>query len=210
MNGAPCAFFDGLVDYFTAHGKEYNAIDGVKWNGPCAEDITGKYYINVDGSMREYRYLLNKLGDYHIVLYSGDWDDVVPYTDTQKNLENLYLKESAVRYRPSYAARPSSRKTNTQAGFKSTTELFSRSSKAPPTRSRRASAQRHYNFSGRQSLLRMLSSSRGQALRDLCISITYSLHNALICTTISPPTTASSTAPWRQPSAIRHCRSSAP
>lgn len=51
-----------------------------------ADDITGKYYINVEGSMKEYRYLLNKLGDYHIVLYSGDWDDVVPYTDTMKNL----------------------------------------------------------------------------------------------------------------------------
>lgn len=36
--------------------------------------------------MHEYRYLLNKLADYHVVLYSGDWDDVVPYTDTIKNL----------------------------------------------------------------------------------------------------------------------------
>lgn len=61
-----------------------------------AEDITGKYYINVAGSMQEYRYLLNKLNDYHVVLYSGDWDDVVPYTDTIKNLEALYLKESSV------------------------------------------------------------------------------------------------------------------
>lgn len=34
-NGAPCAFFDGLLDYFTAHGKEYHALDGMKWNGPC-------------------------------------------------------------------------------------------------------------------------------------------------------------------------------
>jgi hypothetical protein len=46
--------------------------------------------------MPEYRYLLNKLGDYHVVLYSGDWDDVVPFTDTIKNLEALYLKESSV------------------------------------------------------------------------------------------------------------------
>lgn len=35
MNGAPCAFFDGLVDYFNAHAKEYHAVDGMKWNGPC-------------------------------------------------------------------------------------------------------------------------------------------------------------------------------
>jgi hypothetical protein len=102
-NGAPCAFFDGLLDYFTAHTQEYHAQDGMKWNGPCvtsiytqADDVTGKYYINVEGSMHEYRYLLNKLEDYHIVLYSGDWDDVVPFTDTMKNLEALYLKESSV------------------------------------------------------------------------------------------------------------------
>jgi hypothetical protein len=42
--------------------------------------------------MGEYRYLLNKLDKYHIVLYSGDWDDVVPYTDTLNNMEKLDLK----------------------------------------------------------------------------------------------------------------------
>jgi hypothetical protein len=39
---------------------------------------------------------LNKLSDYHIVLYNGDWDDVVPFTDTLKNLEALNLKESSI------------------------------------------------------------------------------------------------------------------
>ena len=38
------------------------------------------------------RYLLNKLGDYKIILYNGDWDDVVPYTDTIKNLESFNLQ----------------------------------------------------------------------------------------------------------------------
>ena len=52
--------------------------------------------INSGGSMEEYRYLLNKLKDYQIVLYNGDWDDVVPYTDTYKNLEKLNLKESNI------------------------------------------------------------------------------------------------------------------
>lgn len=35
MNGAPCAFFDGLLDYFTAHMTEYHATEAGKWNGPC-------------------------------------------------------------------------------------------------------------------------------------------------------------------------------
>lgn len=51
-NGAPCAYFDGLYDYFNAHVKEYHGVDGMKWNGPCADDITGKYYIDVQGSIK--------------------------------------------------------------------------------------------------------------------------------------------------------------
>jgi hypothetical protein len=35
MNGAPCAFFDGLLDYFTAHIGDYHASEAGKWNGPC-------------------------------------------------------------------------------------------------------------------------------------------------------------------------------
>jgi hypothetical protein len=34
-NGAPCAFFDGMVDYFNAHISNYHATPGVMWNGPC-------------------------------------------------------------------------------------------------------------------------------------------------------------------------------
>jgi hypothetical protein len=61
-----------------------------------ADNITAKYYITLAGSIPEYRYLLNKLSSYQIVLYSGDWDDVVPYTDTLKNIDNLNLKESSI------------------------------------------------------------------------------------------------------------------
>lgn len=38
-NGAPCAFFDGLLDYFTAHAKEYHAAEGKQWNGPCVSSL---------------------------------------------------------------------------------------------------------------------------------------------------------------------------
>lgn len=35
MNGAPCAFFDGLLDYFMIHMNDYHATEAGKWNGPC-------------------------------------------------------------------------------------------------------------------------------------------------------------------------------
>jgi len=38
--------------------------------------------------------LIGEIGKYHIVLYNGDWDDVVPFTDTIKNMRNLKLEES--------------------------------------------------------------------------------------------------------------------
>lgn len=46
--------------------------------------------------MAEYRYLLDRLDKYHIVLYNGDWDDVVPYTDTFSNIEKLRLDPSYI------------------------------------------------------------------------------------------------------------------
>lgn len=44
--------------------------------------------------MHQYRYLLDRIGDIHIILFNGDWDSVVPYIDTIKNLEKLKLEES--------------------------------------------------------------------------------------------------------------------
>ncbi len=32
-----CFYFDGILDYFSAHGKEYHAVDGMKFNGPCVQ-----------------------------------------------------------------------------------------------------------------------------------------------------------------------------
>lgn len=57
-----------------------------------AEDVSAKYHIDTAGSMPQYRILLGELSNYHIVLYNGDWDDVVPYTDTIKNLKKLNLQ----------------------------------------------------------------------------------------------------------------------
>ena len=38
--------------------------------------------------MQEYRSIM-LTGAVRIWLYSGDWDDVVPFTDTEKNVEKL-------------------------------------------------------------------------------------------------------------------------
>ncbi len=40
--------------------------------------------------MDQLRYLIFR-GKYRIVLYNGDWDAVVPYVDTLKNIPNLYI-----------------------------------------------------------------------------------------------------------------------
>lgn len=57
-----------------------------------ANNIT--YNIDQKGSMASYRYLLSRISKYHIILYNGDWDDVVPYGDTVKNLKKLNLEPS--------------------------------------------------------------------------------------------------------------------
>ena len=59
-----------------------------------ADDVLSNYRITLAGSIESYRYLLAKVGKYNIVLFSGDWDDVVPYRDTQKNIERLEIGHS--------------------------------------------------------------------------------------------------------------------
>jgi hypothetical protein len=64
------------------------------WNGPCAENI--RYSIDPAGSMHSYRQLLslaNTDRKIAIILYSGTWDSVVPYTDTLKGIRELNLQE---------------------------------------------------------------------------------------------------------------------
>lgn len=56
----------------------------------CSDKVFTTYDMTVEGSMEEYKFLLG-LGKYKIILYSGDWDDVVPYIDTLKNLKKLDL-----------------------------------------------------------------------------------------------------------------------
>jgi hypothetical protein len=97
FNGAPCAYFDGVLNYFGSNEEAYHAkFPNMKWNGPCAENIT--YTIDSKGSLASYRYLLARVVDkrYQIVLYNGDWDTVVPYLDTIKWIKALGLGEAYV------------------------------------------------------------------------------------------------------------------
>lgn len=67
---------------------------GQNWNGPCAQNIS--YQIDPAGSMHSYRYLLSLIPTSRkmsIILYSGTWDAVVPYVDTQKGIKLLNLYE---------------------------------------------------------------------------------------------------------------------
>ena len=69
----------------------------MNWNGPCAENIT--YNIDPAGSMASYRYLLSLIPTTRkisIILYSGNWDAVVPYVDTVKGIKKLNLVESYI------------------------------------------------------------------------------------------------------------------
>ena len=36
FNGAPCAYFDGVYEYFNLNSQKFHAkFDGMNWNGPC-------------------------------------------------------------------------------------------------------------------------------------------------------------------------------
>lgn len=66
----------------------------MRWNGPCviifyifiqAENIT--YHLDPAGSIEAYKFLLaREVNRTQIHLYNGNWDVVVPYIDTVKNI----------------------------------------------------------------------------------------------------------------------------
>ena len=96
FNGAPCAFFDGIHDYFNLNEIAWKSKAGQEWNGPCASI---KYIADPEGSIHSYRHLLGLMTTdrkISITLYSGTWDSVVPYQDTYKGIKELGLIESYI------------------------------------------------------------------------------------------------------------------
>lgn len=89
-----CASDDGIMSYLNTYAKEYHSKSSEYWS-PC----TGIHYkIDEKGSIAQYkRILLNTA--VKIWLYSGDWDDVVPLTDTLKNLHTMNLNPAGP-YKP--------------------------------------------------------------------------------------------------------------
>lgn len=61
-----------------------------------AEDISAKYQIDISGSTYQLTYLISRLNDIHLVLYNGDWDGVVPFVDTIKNLDKLKISDPSL------------------------------------------------------------------------------------------------------------------
>lgn len=51
------------------------------------------YSITQRGSIDEYMRILSN-GAVRVWLYSGDFDDVVPFTDTEKNVKKLYRSKA--------------------------------------------------------------------------------------------------------------------
>jgi hypothetical protein len=84
-----CPSDDGAIQYFNLTKHAFHVDHVNKTWEPCTEI---NYDMTEDGSMREYfEIFLNK--GIRVLLFSGDWDDVVPYRDTEKNLELLRVEK---------------------------------------------------------------------------------------------------------------------
>lgn len=58
----------------------------------CSDKIFATYEISEGGSMSQIESLVG-VGDLKIYLFSGDWDDVIPFSDTLKNIKRLGLNQ---------------------------------------------------------------------------------------------------------------------
>lgn len=82
-----CPSDDGIISYLRINKDVLKSKSTEDWT-PCAPI---SYTISNEGSIAEYkRIMLNRA--VRIWLYNGDWDDVVPLTDTLKNLNNMNVK----------------------------------------------------------------------------------------------------------------------
>lgn len=82
-----CPNDNGAIKYWNSNTHAYHVDNSGKTWEPCT-DVN--YTIGLDGSMEEYRRIfLNRA--VKVWLFNGDWDDVVPYRDTEKSLEALKI-----------------------------------------------------------------------------------------------------------------------
>jgi hypothetical protein len=82
-----CPNDNGIIQYFVAHASDYHSKSTEDWT-PCT-DVN--YDIDPKGSIAQYKRIrLNSA--VKIWLFNGDWDDVVPFPDTLKNLEKMNIR----------------------------------------------------------------------------------------------------------------------
>ena len=79
-----CPSDQGIIDYLNANREAFNIKQNISWT-PCS----GIHYtISPEGSIAEYKRILSNKR-VRVWLYSGDSDDVVPFTDTLKNIPKI-------------------------------------------------------------------------------------------------------------------------
>lgn len=80
-----CPSQNGAISYWNLNKIPFK-VDKIDKAWQACTDIN--YKISLRGSMAEYRRILINKG-VKVWLFSGDWDDVVPFTDTEKNVDKL-------------------------------------------------------------------------------------------------------------------------
>lgn len=82
-----CPNDNGAIKYWNLNVNAFNLNNTKKTWEPCT-DLN--YTLGIDSSMEEYkRIFLNRA--VKVWLFNGDWDDVVPFRDTEKNLAELKI-----------------------------------------------------------------------------------------------------------------------
>ena len=81
-----CPSSQGGIKYWNLNKYAFHVENISKTWSVCSHL---NYSITQRGSIDEYRMILNN-GGVRVWLYSGDFDDVVPFTDTEKNVDKLY------------------------------------------------------------------------------------------------------------------------
>lgn len=81
-----CPNDNGIIEYLRLNREELHNLNPLEWT-PCASLM---YTMENTGSIAQYKRILLNRG-VRVWLYNGDWDDVVPLTDTLKNLGKMNI-----------------------------------------------------------------------------------------------------------------------
>jgi serine carboxypeptidase-like clade 2 len=91
--GEWCSYDEGVEDYMNSKNVK-DAFRTAKQNelfSICNMTIFERYKVDPKGSYASIPKLLEK--GLRIYIVSGDWDDIVPFTDTLKNIKRMNLNQ---------------------------------------------------------------------------------------------------------------------